>query len=87
MAETNNIETRTVLTFNDGENEIERSYKGLLNLREGDIVNLLRTSEEMPVRPGNYVIRRVNISNQMSLSLDGNNPDSIYRYYDLEFLP
>lgn len=87
MTRIDNIETRTILTFNDGENETEMSYRGLLNLQEGDIINLTRTMEEMPVKPGNYIIRRDNIPNQMSLSFDNDKPDSIYRYFNLEILP
>ena len=86
MTKVDDVETRTFLAFNDGENEIEMSYRGLLNLQEGDIINLIRTMEEMPIKPGNYIIRRDEIPNQMTLSPDNSKPDSIYRYFNLEIL-
>jgi hypothetical protein len=88
MEHTNNLETITVMTFHDGNRLFARSYQGLLNFQEGDIINLIGTSREMPVSPGNYVIRRGNIPNQMSLVLDNESkPDHVYRYYDCERLP
>ena len=88
MAEHNDLEAVTVMTFHDVDKEFARSYQGLLNFQEGDIVNLIRTSQEMPVSPGNYVIRRSHIPNQMGLALDDEaKPDSVYRYYKCERLP
>jgi hypothetical protein len=86
MAQHNDLEAITVMTFHDADREFARRYQGLLNFQEGDIINLIRTSQEMPVSPGNYVIRRGNIL--MDLALDNEaKPDSVYRYYDCKKLP
>jgi hypothetical protein len=76
-----------VLTFHDNEEEFARCYEGLINFQEGDIITLIRTSKEMPVSPGNYVIRRRHIPNALSFALDDESkPDQILRQYDLEKL-
>ena len=88
MEHTNSLEAITVMTFHDGDKRFARCYQGLLNFQEGDIINLITTSEEMPVSQGNYVIRRDHIPNQMSLALDDKSrPDSVYRYYNCKRLP
>ena len=74
---------KTVINFCDGDEELSVTYNGLINLQEGDIINL-RGSKEMLVSNGNYVIRRGHISNQMTLH--SNKPDSIYRYLECEKL-
>ena len=82
------LESVTVLSFRDGDNEFARTYPGLLNFQEGDIIDLIGYSKKMPVRTGNYVLRRKNIHNQMALALDDQSrPDTLYRYFECERLP
>ena len=82
MKKRNDLETTTVITFRDMNKEFARSYKGLLDFREGDEINLVKTSKDMPVSPGDYIVRKGSIYNQMGLSLDNDfESDSIYRYY------
>ncbi|MEW5897179.1 MAG: hypothetical protein AB1668_05775 [Nanoarchaeota archaeon] len=81
-----NLETRTVLMFRDGAREWERSYQGLLTLQEGDTINVIRTSENFPISPGDYRIQKGSIPNQMSIALDETKPDNIYRYFVCEKL-
>jgi hypothetical protein len=86
--EHNDLETVTVITFHDGDQEFARSYKGLLEFTEGAIINLRPSTRDMPVSPGEYILKRSEIHNQLGLALeDETQPDSLYRYYEGILVP
>jgi hypothetical protein len=83
---THDLETVTILTFKDGDEEFSRSYDSLLNLKSGDVVNLLIGGGNPPVRAGNYIVRISTIHNQMGIDLEEKGPDGLYKYFDLEYI-
>ena len=74
------LEVITVLDFKDAENHYIQSWKGQLNLREGEIINLHGDLRISRCRPGKYVVCPDDPSNQLSLNRDGKT-DSFYNFY------
>ena len=75
-----NLRATTVFTFQDGDNGFSVAYPGLWDFQDGDVINLIRASEKMPIRSGDYrVVRNKHIFNQ--LSLKDEEPDTLIRFY------
>lgn len=74
------LEEVTVLSFEDGEGERgEVSYRGLLDFEENSFISVIG---QRGIPPGDYIIRRAEIFQQLFLSEDGKS-DLIYRFYRL----
>ncbi len=81
-----NLETITVVTFIDGEKRFGRKYAGVAPFAEGDRISLLESSDNMPVAPGDYVVRRApGISHQLGIDFDKAKgrtaTDILFRYF------
>ncbi len=77
----NLLEKKTVITFNDGENEFERSYEGLLSFVKGETIALdyHAGNDTIPVSRGDYLFLE-GPNDALSLEVESRT-DRIYRYY------
>ncbi|MDO8467449.1 MAG: hypothetical protein Q7S56_00670 [Nanoarchaeota archaeon] len=78
------LETKTVMNFIDGDEEVSVVYDTLLDFREGVTINLVFNPCAVKIRRGDYILKLHDIPNQLTLCLDENpvRPDSLYRRYD-----
>jgi hypothetical protein len=75
-----NLEVITILHFFDGEKEVVLSYNGFLDIRDGQVIDLLKESEHMPILPGRYLVQ-LNRDRPDQLLLNfTEKPDVYYRH-------
>ncbi len=78
----NNLEAKTVFNFVDGNHEHSVCYNGLIDIKDGETINLIFSENQgIPVSRGNYSVRQKELHNQLSIYTDQLTSDKLYRYY------
>ena len=79
MKNTKTLETRTTMTFSDGDNIDQRSYDGLVNLTNGIVIDVENQITES-IRPGKYVVQSSDCELKFSIYP---HPDQLHLSYGL----